>query len=84
MRTVPRCVVLPLRAVRLSCALLALRELGYAVPVLGLLPAGTPLAPRVFLGMGDKHGALLGLPPRSPRDGASERQAGNIGERVAW
>ncbi len=49
----------------------------------GLLPAVTPLTPRMFLDVDDEHGALLGLPPRSPRDGASERQAGNIGERVA-
>jgi len=31
-----------------------------AVPVLALLPAVTPLAPRVFLGVGDERGALLG------------------------
>ena len=37
------------------------RALGRAIPMLGLLPALTAQTPRVFLGMGNEHGALLGL-----------------------
>ena len=35
-------------------------HVGRVVPVLGLLPPVTPLTPRVFLSVGNEHGALPG------------------------